>query len=240
MNLAVIPARGGSKRIPRKNVRPFNGVPVIARTIATVRDSGVFDRVIVSTDDDEIAAVAREAGAEVPSLRPRELADDHAVTRAVVQHAITAFEEIEDIRPVLVGCVYPTSALVGAERYIEALSLLEGQGASYVQTGLRYPHPIERAWHRLGDGRCELLDPEHALTRTQDLEPTYFDAGQFYFGVRAAWLDPRWDGERHMVVLEPWEAVDLDTEADWLWAERLQRLQGPGPDSIQGEQGHAR
>lgn len=225
--VAIIPARGGSKRIPRKNLREFLGRPMIAYPIALARGSGLFDRVVVSTDDDEIAALASEEGAEVPFRRPDDLANDHAGTRPVIEHAIRALEHDGD--PVaLVCCLYPCTPLLEEGDLRAALAMLDTLPADrFVISLAAFPSAIERALRRDGAGHAHPVDPAMSQKRTQDLEPAYYDAGQFYAGRREAWLGPRaiFDGAGS-VVLPASRAVDIDTEEDWAMAERFAQLRG--------------
>jgi pseudaminic acid cytidylyltransferase len=221
-SVAVIPARGGSKRIPRKNVRPLLGVPLLVRTLKVVQDCGVFDRVVVSTDDDEVAALARKAGAEVPFRRPPELSDDHTGTRPVIRHAIGELERHGGGPLALVCCVYATAVFITRADLVEARDLLVETEASFVFTVTTFPAPIQRALRRLPDGSCEMLEPEHRLTRSQDLEEAYHDAGQFYWGTRDAWLSdiPTFGRQSRLFVLPRWRVQDIDTPEDWQQAER--------------------
>jgi pseudaminic acid cytidylyltransferase len=225
--LAVIPARGGSKRIPRKNVKPFAGRPMIAYAIAAAREAGVFAHIVVSTDDDEIAAVARAEGAEVPYKRPAELADDHAGTVPVVAHALR--QALAAGWPVdQVCCIYPGVPLLRAADLRAALALLDEGTSPWVFPLLPFGTPVQRALRRDAEGRVQPLQPEYTLTRTQDLEPAYHDAGQFYWGSREAWLSgtsPHQGGRT--LVLSADCAVDIDTPADWAQAELLYRLRQP-------------
>jgi pseudaminic acid cytidylyltransferase len=226
--VSVIPARGGSKRIPRKNVQPFLGDPLIVRTLQVVQASGAFDRVVVSTDDNEVAALARDAGAEVPFRRPAELSDDHTGTRPVIQHAIRELERHQD-RPLgLVCCVYATAVFATPTSLVEARSLLLDSGVSFVFTATTFPAPIQRALRRLPDGSCEMFQPEHLLTRSQDLEEAYHDAGQFYWGTREAWLsnEPTFGRSSRLFVLPRWRVQDIDTPEDWHRAELMLRAAG--------------
>ena len=188
MKIAVIPARGGSKRIPRKNIKPFHGKPMIGYAIQAALTSKAFDRVIVSTDDAEIAEVAKAHGAELPFVRPQELADDHTPTVPVIAHAIRACDElgwnIEDV-----CCIYPGVPFISTDDLRAAHEQLVSTGAHYVFPVTGFPSPIQRALRRLPDGSVRPFQPEHAATRTQDLEPGYFDVGQFYWGRKSAWLD---------------------------------------------------
>lgn len=224
-SIALIPARGGSRRIPRKNARPFLGVPAIQRTIATVSGSGVVDRIIVSTDDDEIAGLARDVGAEVPGPRPADLADDHATTLAVVRHAITAwFATVDPATPLWV--VYPAALLLRTEDLRRAQDIMERAEAAFLVPVLRYPHPVERRLRIGQDGRLWADDPGHLSTRTQDLEPAFHDAGQFYVGCIASWLESSPLEHERTVGMEfaADRAVDIDEPEDWERAERLAAL----------------
>lgn len=219
MRLAIIPARGGSKRIPRKNIRDFAGRPMIGYAIGAAREAGVFDRIVVSTDDAEIAAVAKEQGAELPFMRPPELSNDTAGTVPVIQHAMQALDCPADAQ---VCCIYPGVPLLQAQVLREALDLLQTTGCDFVFPVLEFPSPVQRALTRDADGSTRSMFPEHADTRTQDLTPAYHDAGQFYWGTAAAWRSGRSPhlGARTLV-LPPWAAVDIDTPDDWARAEAL-------------------
>lgn len=228
MRLAVIPARGGSKRIPRKNVRPFAGRPMICHAIEAARATGVFERIVVSTDDAEIADVARAAGADVPFMRPAALADDHAGTVPVIAHALDAITWPDGAHPVC--CIYPGVPLLSPADLVAALRLLEEGGCDHVFPVLAFDSPVQRAMRRLGDGRVEPLQPAHALTRTQDLEPAFHDAGQFYWGWPEAWRAGRHPhhGGRSLV-LPRWRAIDIDTPDDWARAEAMYAALQAGP-----------
>lgn len=222
MAIAIIPARGGSKRIPRKNVRTFCGCPALHWPIRAALSAGLFDRIVVSTDDPEIAVVARAAGAEVPFLRDPALADDMTGTTEVVRDAVN---RMELVRTTPVCCIYATALFVRAEDLREGLSRLEG--SDWVLSLGAYATPIDRAYRRIGD--CFIpRDPTMMPKRSQDLEPAYFDAGQFYWARAATWRD---DGARLYdgaagVVLPEERAIDIDTEEDWDRAERLAGLFG--------------
>ena len=221
MNIAIIPARGGSKRIPRKNVRPFCGQPMIAWPIAATTASGLFDHILVSTDDAEIADVARRQGAVVPFIRPAELADDHSGPTDVIVHALSW--AIEAGWPVKAACcIYATAAFVDPEDVAEAGRLLS-PACDYAFAAVRYGHPPQRGFLRSDDGSPQLLQPEHQSTRTQDLAPVYHDSGQFYWGTREAWMErrPFFGNRTRFVELPPWRAYDIDRDEDWEMAERL-------------------
>lgn len=228
MKLAVIPARGGSKRIPRKNVKPFAGRPMIGWAIAAARDSGVFDRFVVSTDDEEIAAIARAEGAEVPFMRPAALADDHAGTAPVIVHAMDEVAR-QGVAPQLVCCIYPCVPLLAAQDLAGALSLLEDSDAGFVFPVLAFASPVQRAMRRDAQGAVQPMFPEHVNTRSQDLPPAYHDAGQFYWGRADAWRSGRspHEGGRSIVVPAS-RAVDIDTPDDWALAEAIFAVRRPG------------
>lgn len=220
--IAVIPARGGSKRIPRKNVKPFAGKPMIAYAIEAALHSGIFDRVIVSTDNGEIADVARAFGAEVPFMRPAELSDDTTPTVPVIQHAIAALTAAGQ-PPAHVCCIYPAVPLIDPADLVRAHdAVASGDGDGFAFPVAAFPSPIQRALRLDGDHRSAPFDPRHLGTRTQDLEPAYFDAGQFYWGSASAWLAGRSPHDGGLaLVLPEWRVVDIDTPDDWDRAERL-------------------
>jgi pseudaminic acid cytidylyltransferase len=219
--IAVIPARGGSKRIPRKNIRQFAGKPMLAYAISAAQQSGLFDHIVVSTDDQEIAELARREGAETPFVRPSELADDYSTTVSVVAHAIQAIESM-GWKIDFVCCIYPCVPFIDATDLSEALTLLESTGANYCLPVTEYSSPIQRALVRGGDGRVTPFFPEFELARTQDLEVAYHDTGQFYWGRRSSWLNSeRIHSNSVGYVLPSWRVVDIDTENDWARAQIL-------------------
>lgn len=224
MRLAIIPARGGSKRIPRKNIKPFGGKPMIAWSIAAALDSGCFDRVAVSTDDDEIAEVARQHGAEVPFVRPPELSDDQTGTIAVIRHAIEWFNERRQM-PTQVCCIYATAPFVRATDIRRGLDILTKADCDYAFSVTSYAFPIQRAIRLTEEGRVEMFSPEYFNTRSQDLEEAYHDAGQFYWGRASAWLAGKVIFGPHAaaVQLPRYRVQDIDTAEDWQMAEYLFR-----------------
>ncbi len=223
--VAIIPARGGSKRIPRKNVRELSGHPLLWWSVQLCLESGAFDDVIVSTDDDEIADIARAAGASAPFVRPAHLADDIAPTVDVIAHAIEWLDSVG--RTVdLACCVYPASIFLGPQDLLRSRDLLVATAhAAYVATVTRYPHPVQRAMAMSDDGRLSFVQPEFAGSRTQDLEERWHDAGQFYWGRAQAWRErlpilPNAVG----YAVESSRVCDIDTEEDWRRAESLHRV----------------
>ncbi len=222
MKFVVIPARGGSKRIHRKNIREFCGKPMIAWSIETALNSDCFDRVIVSTDDTEIAEVACEWGAETPFVRPERLSNDHVGTLPVVCHAIDWFTE-NDVRPEVVCCLYATAPFVRAEDLRQGLEVLNKQDSDYAFSVTSFPFPIQRALRIEDTGRVCMLMPEHASTRSQDLDETWHDAGQFYWGKTEAWLArrPLFSEYAAPVFLPRYRVQDIDTPEDWRRAELM-------------------
>jgi pseudaminic acid cytidylyltransferase len=221
-NIAIIPARGGSKRIPRKNIRRFAGKPMIGYAIEAALACDAISRVVVSTDDDEIAAIAQDFGAELPFSRPPELADDITPTVPVIQHAIQACRT-RGIVADHVCCIYPGVPFIQTEDIAGALELLRANGgAGYTFPVTSFPSPIQRALKRDEDGAVAPFDPAHVGTRTQDLEPAFFDAGQFYWGTADTWLSgANIHANGRAIVLPEWRVTDIDTPQDWDRAEAL-------------------
>lgn len=223
MRMAVIPARGGSKRIPGKNIRPFAGKPMLAWTLEAALASGCFDRIVVSTDDEAIARMAQDHGAEVPFLRAASLADDHTPTIPVIADAIRRSQSLGWM-PEQVCCLYATAPFLQAGDIRAAMErLLADSNLDYVFAATAYRYPIQRSLMLDEAGHVAMLYPEHRLTRSQDLVPAYHDAGQFYWGRTSAWLaDKAIFSERSSVVLLPgWRVQDIDDENDWKMAEYL-------------------
>ena len=221
--VAIITARGGSKRIPRKNVRPFLGRPIIAYSIEAALASGLFDEVMVSTDDDEIADVAREHGAAVPFMRSAATSDDHATTAQVLAEVLRTYADAGRSFE-YACCIYPTAPFVTADKLREGLARLE-EGADAVIPVTRFGFPIWRSF-RMDDGHLAYNWPEHAPRRSQDLPPAYHDAGQFYFFRTAAFLEGGQLVGANTVGIEvdEMEVQDIDTEQDWQLAELKYRL----------------
>jgi N-acylneuraminate cytidylyltransferase len=220
--MAVIPARGGSKRIPKKNIRAFFGKPMIAWSIGAALESDLFDGVIVSTDDQEIAAIAESLGAYVPFVRPPELSDDYSGTSAVIAHAIEWFRQ-RGVDPDPVCCIYATAPFISANDLHRSLKALQESKADFTFSVANYGYPIQRAIRLTSGGKMEMFQPEHLYTRSQDLEEAYHDAGQFYWGRADSWCSgaPIF-GPNSVPVLIPRSRVqDIDTPEDWLRAELM-------------------
>lgn len=222
MKVAVIPARGGSKRIPRKNIKNFCGKPMIAWSIESAKFSGCFDRIVVSTDDTEIANIAIQYGAEVPFIRPKNLSDDFAGTLAVVTHAIEILEE-ESGELSEVCCLYATAPFVVAEDINRGLDTLKASGCEYAIGVTSFPFPIQRALLIDEHQKIKMVNPSAFSARSQDLEEAFHDAGQFYWGTRSAWMSgvPSFLANTAPIVLPRYRVQDIDTTEDWYRAELL-------------------
>ncbi|MEA2099796.1 MAG: pseudaminic acid cytidylyltransferase [Campylobacterota bacterium] len=220
-NICIIPARGGSKRIPKKNIKDFFGKPLIAYSIQTAFDSQLFDRVIVSTDDDEIAKVAKEYGAEVPFMRADELADDFTGTVTVVESVIKRLKEDGEVYD-YVCTLYATAPLLQKEYLIKGYELLKNSDAKNSFSSTTMPFPIQRTFKLRDDGRCEMFTPEHYMSRSQDLEEAYQDAGQFYWDKSSKKSDEILFGADSIPIILPRYLVqDIDTLEDWKQAELM-------------------
>jgi len=222
VKIAVIPARGGSKRIPRKNIRSFCGKPIIAYSISAAQQPGLFDQVVVSTDDEEIASIARTFGATTPFVRPKEIADDFTGTNAVVKHAVAWFNaQSHDVTHAC--CLYATAPLVQAQYIAEGYEALSRSDAAFAFSVTSYAFPIQRAVRITPEGRVDAIYPEHRMTRSQDLEHVYHDAGQFYWGTARAFLEdmPLFAPHSVGVILPRHLVQDIDTLEDWNQAELM-------------------
>lgn len=215
MRLAVIPARGGSQRIPLKNIVEFHGRPIIAWSIEAARSSGCFDEIVVSTDSEEIAAIARQYGASTPFIRPAELSDDHTGTAPVVKHAMQWF--IDHGKSVdAVCCIYATAPFIQTAEIQEAFNILKATGCDYVFTATTFSSPIQRALRVEEDLSVKMIQPEYAQTRSQDLVQAWHDAAQFYWGQADAWLQekPVFQESSHILPVPRARVHDVDTPED--------------------------
>ena len=218
-SVAIIPARGGSKRIPRKNLLPFDGVPMIVRSICTALDSGLFERVVVSTDDAEIAELALAHGAQVPFLRPADLADDFTGTAAVIVHALQQLPAFD-----YACCIYATAPLLQARYLRQGFELLEQHPhKAFAFSVCNFGFPVQRALTLDGQGALSAMYPEFRNTRSQDLPEAFQDAGQFYWGRSEAWLrgEVLYSPASLPVILPRYLVQDIDTLEDWKRAEYL-------------------
>lgn len=220
--IAIIPARGGSKRIPRKNIQLVEGVPMIARAITTAIQSDIFSRVIVSTDDEEISEISKKFGASVPQLRSKDLSDDFANTYDVIADALTK-SWLGEETPDHVCCIYPSSIFLTVTHLLDAYEMILDSGCSYVFPVQEYSPPIQRGLYLEENGSVAMIDPKNTLARTQDLRPSYHDTGQFYWGKREAWKrkDSIFGDHSMGLICKPYEFIDIDTPEDFEFATAL-------------------
>ena len=224
MNIAIIPARGGSKRIPKKNIKEFFGKPMIAWAIEAAKRSGKFDHVIVSSDNAEIIEISNLWGATTPFMRPDNLADDLTPTVPVIAHAV---EECQRLGWSVnyACCIYPGVPFLEADDLIKAYDLINNTKVDFVYPVTEYSHPTQRAMRQLPSGQMEFMNPSSEMTRTQDLEATFHDAGQFYWGKASAWLDQKkMHSDGVGMVIPNWRVVDIDNFDDWKRAELLSAI----------------
>lgn len=222
--IAVITARGGSKRIPRKNIKEFCGKPIIAYSIEAAIESGIFDTVMVSTDDEEIAAVAKRYGAEVPFYRSEKTSGDFATTNDVLLEVIDEYEKRGQSFDVLC-CIYPTAPFITAAKLMDGIKLLTDSGADTLIPVVDFSYPPQRAMH-IVDGKLEFMYPENLNARSQDLEKHYHDVGQFYFTKVEKYKETRnlMRGNIAPMVLSELEVQDIDNQIDWQMAELKYKL----------------
>lgn len=224
--IAIIPARGGSKRIPNKNIKLFAGKPIISYSIKAAQETNLFDRIIVSTNSEEIAEVAKTCGAEVPFIRPAELADDFTGTIPVLLHALDWLNEHESATDYFC-CIYATAPFVQPEHIIEGFNLLKRRNATTVFSVATFSYPIFRAL-KIGDnGRIEMFWPEHENSRSNDLPEAYHDAGQFYWGNTDKFMRVKtfFSSDAVPIVIPRYLVQDIDTPEDWNIAELMFRAQ---------------
>lgn len=222
MRCAIIPARGGSKRIPRKNIKEFSGKPIIYHVIKAAQSSGLFEKIIVSTDDEEIANIACSFGAEIIK-RPDDLSDDYTPTRPVIRHAINV-TELETGQKVKEVCVlYATAAFVMPADLQEALDNIKGHEFLFSFSATSYPHPIQRAFYEVNDNELSMFDESKRTTRTQDLTEYYHDCGMFYFGKSEGFFsdEPMFGTKSKIVKIPKNRAFDIDDIEDWQMAEAV-------------------
>jgi pseudaminic acid cytidylyltransferase len=224
MKIAVIPARGGSKRIPRKNIKIFDGLPMIGYAIKAASNSRLFDKVIVSTDDEEIAEVAKSCGAQVPFKRPDDLSDDQTVTVPVIGHAVKWAIE-QGIKIEAACCIYPCVPFLTPQDLIDAHRIFEEKDADYVYPVVAFHSSPWRAMTLPDDGPMSFIFPKYELTRTQDLPVCYHDTGMFYWGKASAWINGlKMHSNGYGYVMDGRKIVDIDTQDDWARAEMIAKF----------------
>lgn len=219
MNIAVITARGGSKRIPHKNIKPFCGKPILAYSIEAAIQSGVFDEVMISTEDDEIAEIAQSYGAAFPFRRSEKTAGDHAMTIDVMTEVVESYQK-KGIHPEMVCCIYPTAPFVTAEKLQRAYGAFMESGAQALIPIVKFSFPPQRCFV-VNDGYVSFKWKEYELARSQDLEPYYHDAGQFYMLHTDAMMEQHTMLPEKTIpmVCDEMEVQDIDNLEDWKIAE---------------------
>jgi len=221
--VCIIPARGGSKRIPKKNIKDFFGKPLIVYSIQTALESNLFDKIVVTTDDDKIAKIAKEYGANIIK-RPKELADDYTGTQDVIDHAIEYLQNQGDVFD-FVCTLYATAPLLQSKYLIKGFEELKNSDAINTFSATSMPFPIQRTFKLNDSGRCEMFTAEHYMTRSQDLEEAYQDAGQFYWTKLNKKSDDTMFGKDSIPIILPRHLVqDIDTLEDWKRAEMMYKV----------------
>lgn len=222
MNLCVIPARGGSKRILKKNIKEFCGKPIIIWCIEQAKKSKCFDKVIISTDDPKIASIAKNMGADVPFRRPKFLSDDHTDTVPVISHAIKWSIKYYK-KPSYVCCLYPTAVFVKSSDLKNGLKILKKTNSFYTFSATNYAHPIQRSFQINANKKLAMLFPKHYKSRSQDLDKAFHDAGQFYWAATDTWLEnkPIISKNSTPLCIPRYRAMDIDTIEDWLISEQM-------------------
>lgn len=222
MKIAVIPARGGSKRIPKKNIKNFYGKPMIAWSIEAAMNSNLFDAVIVSTDDEEISDISIEYGAEVPFKRPANISDDYAVTTAVMAHSANWLLE-KGYEVDSMTCIYATAPFINIEDLKRGLTVFDSESWEYVFTVTDFAAPIFRSFKQLESGGLEMYYPQFFETRSQDLPKALHDAGQFYIAHPSTWINNKkiFDKKSSPLIIPRYRVQDIDTEEDWKRAEMM-------------------
>jgi pseudaminic acid cytidylyltransferase len=225
MRLAIIPARGGSKRIPRKNIKSFFGKPIIAFAIEAAIKSNIFDTVMVSTDDEEIARIAIEYGAKVPFIRSKENSDDFSGTDDVILEVINEYQKINKIFDIIC-CIYPVNPFIENEKLIEGYNKLINNTFDSVFSAVRYSYPIQRSFRIDEQQKMYLLEPNFFTYRSQDLPPTFHDAAQFYWSKTDVFLTKGriWTDNTSIVEINELKVQDIDNETDWKLAELKYKL----------------
>jgi len=225
MNLAIIPARKGSKRIPKKNTKNFFGKPVIFYSIKQAKLSGIFDKIIVSTDCEKIAKIAKKFGAEVPFIRPKKISNDYATTSEVVRHAIKFYKK-NNVNFNYVCCVYPVAPFLLKKDILKGLSKIKKEKWSYVFSATKNYYPYYRSFLKNKLGKIKMIFPNNYKKRTQDLKITYYDSGQFYWATAETWLKNTKAFDRKSTIIEipRYRSIDIDTLEDWKFAEKMMNI----------------
>ena len=214
MRVAIIPARGGSKRIPKKNIKNFAGFPMIYYAINTAIESNLFSRIIVTTDDEEIVKIAKGLGAEIPFIRNKDLSDDFTPTVPVIADCLSQIDKDNLIEEVC--CIYPCVPFLTANDLLESYKIFSNNKNCYCFPVIEFPSPIQRALKLENNAKLKSINEGNELTRTQDLEPIYYDAGQFYWGSVKTWFENDiLHSDAYGFIVEGSRFIDIDTQSDW-------------------------
>lgn len=221
--VAIVPARGGSKRIPKKNIRTFLGRPLISYSLNCLIESNLFEEIIVSTDDEEIAKVAESQGPCRVVQRPKDLADDYATSSEVISHAAKSLGLVDEV----ICCAYPTAPLMAVADLQSGFDLFASGKWQYVFAATNYRYPVQRSFTRQDGGGLQMLDPAAYLSRSQDLTPVFHDVGWFYWAQASTWRDQStiFSAQSSFVEIPANRAIDIDTEEDWKMAEAMYTLE---------------
>ena len=222
MIIAVIPARSGSKRIPHKNIKKFQGHPIIAWPIKTAIKSKIFDKIIVSTDSNKIASIARKYKAEVPFLRPKKISSDHASTVSVIRHAILWLKS-KKLNPKFICCIYPTAAFIDCKDLVSGLKKIKSRKYDYIFSAGKYNSSVMRSFEKLKKNKgLKMLFPKFYNKRTQDINSVYHDAGQFYWGSSESWLKNKkiFSYKSDIIEIPRNRLHDIDTLEDFEYAKK--------------------
>lgn len=222
MKIAIIPARSGSKRIPHKNVKTFKGKPIIFWTLKTIINSKLFDRIIVSTDSEKIAKIAKRFKAEVPFIRPKSISSDFASTQDVIKHSIN-WLQLKKMSPKYICCIYPTAAFINLKDLTNGYKKIQTNKWNFVFSAGKFHSSIFRSFKKNNTKGLKMIFPKYYKKRTQDIKETYFDAGQFYWGKTDAWKNSKPIFAKHSYLIEipRWRIHDIDTMEDWKIAEKM-------------------
>ena len=218
MNIAIIPARGGSKRILNKNIKLFNGIPMLTRTIKTALDAKIFSHVFVSTDSNSIASIAIAAGAQILGLRPEELSNDFASTISFIKYEISIIDFVNNLENIC--CIYPCTPSLTPDDLISSFNVFKSADLPFLYPVIKYSHPIQRAMTRSSLGKMKFICPDNEISRTQDHQDSYYDAGQYYWGTKESWINnSHIHSNGYGLISDSIKFVDIDNEDDWKMAE---------------------
>ncbi len=232
MNIAIIPARGGSKRIKNKNIKSFCGKPIIYYSINAAKKSKIFHKIIVTTDSKKIKKISEKYGAEVPFLRPKKLSDDYTDTMDVIKHAINELPYIKN--DFNICCIYPTAPLIEKEDLIKSLKIFSSKNFNFLFSGNKFTYPIQRGLYLNKNGYINMISKKNYKKRSQDLQPTFHDAGQFYWGTKKTWISKKniFNKKSSIFLLPQLRVQDIDNIEDWKIAESLFKLKNEKKNKI--------